>query len=90
MPEPAGDVHFTVWAIAKERGCFAQHLPDLEVRECAGGTGEVVRSLAAGEIDVGIECVRSGVTGRRAGMAGVIDLPRRIGSYVSHAPEGCL
>jgi sulfonate transport system substrate-binding protein len=44
---------FIVWHIAKERGIFKKYLPNVELVEFAGGTGELVRALSDGSIQVG-------------------------------------
>lgn len=44
-PELSGDVHFTALRIARERGVFAGSVPEAELVEFAGGTGDVVRAL---------------------------------------------
>ena len=44
---------FIVWHIAKERGIFKKYLPNVELIEFAGGTGELVRALSDNSIQVG-------------------------------------
>ena len=51
-PSLAGDVHCTPLAIARDRGVLAARGVDLV--ELPGGTADVARALAAGDVDLGL------------------------------------
>lgn len=54
FPEVRGDVHLTLLRIAGERGLWGRHVPEAQVGEARGGTGEVARALADGTADLGV------------------------------------
>jgi len=67
---------FIVWHIAKERGIFQKYLPNVELVEFAGGTGELVKALSDNSIQVGwglTEGILLGVVkGAKIGIAATI------------------
>lgn len=73
---------FIVWHIAKERGLFQKYLPNVELIEFAGGTGELVRALADGTVQVGWGLTEGIILGVAAGakigiVSTIVETPLR-------------
>jgi ABC-type nitrate/sulfonate/bicarbonate transport system substrate-binding protein len=68
-PELDSDIHFTPLRIALTRRMFAERAPDTELVQLFGGTGDVVRSLGDGAVDVGIGVTEGILAGIAQGAA---------------------
>lgn len=81
-PELPGDVHFTLWHIAREQGLLVKNAPSAQLVEFPGGTGEVVRALAGGTVDIGMGLTEGLVAGIAKGadfkiVATTVETPLR-------------